>query len=106
MSVKVKHPLVVKDACVFFDLMDLGILDSFYQLEISVITTPQVLGEIDDAAQLQEVQGYIDAGKLVLDGDGDLEQLIAIAERAPALSLSDASVLDAATPAGRPARTS
>lgn len=97
MSVSAKQPLVVKDACVFFDLIDLGILERFYELKISVITTPEVINEIEQDDQRLEVQQYIDSGQIIIDEAGELTTILAITESQPRLSLTDASVLDVAT---------
>lgn len=97
MQASTNHPFVIKDACILFDLLDLGLLPHFYQLPLKVITTPQVIAEIEEPDQMAEVQPYIDNGKLEIDGEGELADMIAIRNANRGLSLTDASVLDAAT---------
>src|SRR5271169_4828387 len=97
MAVSAKVEVVIKDACIMFDLIDLGLLDGFYQLELIVMTTPGVIAEILDETQLKQVQVYIDNGRLQIDTSGTLEDLDQIVELNPGLSFTDASVLDLAT---------
>jgi len=96
MSGSAKVEIVIKDACIFFDLIDLGLLPSFYRLQLVVVTTPQVLAEIIDEAQLDEVNAYLESGQLQVDRFGLFETLAIITEGNPGLSFTDASVLEAA----------
>jgi predicted nucleic acid-binding protein len=96
MSVLHKKEIVIKDACIFFDLIDLGLLSVFYKLDVIVITTPQVINEIIDTSQLTEVNEYIENGKLKIDNEGGFEILTFITQNNPGLSFSDASVLEVA----------
>jgi rRNA maturation endonuclease Nob1 len=97
MSVSAKIEVVIKDACILFDLIDLDLLGSFYQLNLIVKTTPQVIAEITDTDQLSQVTVYIDNGKLQIDDSGDHAEHSEIVDKNPGLSLTDASVLDLAT---------
>lgn len=97
MSVSVKVEIVIKDACILFDLLDLGLLSDFYRLKFIVITTPEVIAEIVDEEQLSEIQPYIDNGHLQIDQFGVFEHILAIVESNPGLSLTDAAVLEVAT---------
>lgn len=97
MSVSVKEEVVIKDACILFDLIDLGLLSSFYQLKLIVITTPGVLSEIIDEAQLAAVNAYVENGRLQIDYFGMLDAISDIVENNPGLSFTDASVLEAAS---------
>jgi len=92
-----KVEIVIKDACVFFDLIDLDLLSSFYRLPLIVFTTPQVLAEIIEEVQLDEVNAYLESGQLQVDHLGLFETLALIIEGNPGLSFTDASVLEAAT---------
>jgi len=78
-------------------LIDLGLLPSFYELQLVVVTTPQVLAEIIDEAQLDEVNVYLESGQLQLDHFGLFEAIALIIEGNPGLSFTDGSVLEAAT---------
>lgn len=96
MSVSAKKEFFIKDACILFDLIDLGLLPSFHQLPLVVVTTPQVLDEIMDETQLAEVNTYIESGHLQVDHFGLFETITLITETNPGLSFTDASVLEAA----------
>jgi len=89
--------VVIKDACILFDLIDLDLLGSFYQLNLIVMTTPDVLAEITDQIQLSQVTKYVDSGQLQIDGSGVLDEHRQIVNKNPGLSLTDASILDLAT---------
>ena len=97
MLVSDKLEIVIKDACILFDLIDLGLLPSFYRLPLMVVTTPQVLAEIVDETQLTEVNIYLESGQLQVDHFGLFENIVLISEANPNLSFTDASVLEAAT---------
>jgi len=97
MSALPNQQVVIKDACIFFDLMDLGLLQHFYRLQLVVITTPQVLDEIVDEGQLAEVNSYIQTGYLQVDPFGQLEAMLSIRDANPGLSFTDASVLEVAS---------
>lgn len=97
MSASVNVEVVIKDACILFDLIDLGLLDCFYQLRLTVITTPEVLAEVTDDNQSLQIQHHIDNGNLHIDTFGVWETILEIVENSPGLSLTDAAVLEAAT---------
>lgn len=96
MSVLVKKDIVIKDACILIDLIDLGLMPLFYELELVVITTPLVIGEIKDLQQSEEVNVFVTNGKLHIDREGDLAVLTTIIENHRGLSIADASVLEVA----------
>lgn len=91
-----KKEIVIKDACILFDLVDLNLLEDFFQLEVSAFTTPQVIGEITDETQWEEVSKYINNGKLQIDVDGEFEIIAALYDEHPGLSIPDSSVLELA----------
>jgi rRNA maturation endonuclease Nob1 len=97
MAVSAKIEVVIKDACILFDLIDLDLLGCFYQLNLNVLTTPDVIAEITDENQRLQVNLYIDNGQLQIDESGDLADQREIVDKNPGLSLADASVLDLAT---------
>lgn len=97
MSASAKVDVVIKDACILFDLLDLDLLAHFYQLKLTVMTRPEVLAEITDETQLGQIQPYIDNGNLQIDGVDVLETAMAIIETNPGLSLTDAVVLETAS---------
>ena len=65
-----KEEIVIKDACILFDLVDLNLLEDFFQLEVSAFTTPQVIGEITNETQWGEVSKFINSGRLRIDAGG------------------------------------
>ncbi len=86
--------IVIKDACILFDLLDLNLMEDFYQLELTVFTTPQVIGEIEDPEQLREINIYINNGKLIVDNAGDYDIILAMSNEIAGLSSTDCSVLE------------
>lgn len=91
-----KKEIVIKDACILFDLVDLNLLQDFFHLKVSAFTTPQVIGEITDETQWEEVSKYIKNGKLQIDADGEFEFIVALYDEHPGLSIPDSSVLELA----------
>jgi hypothetical protein len=91
-----KKEIVIKDACILFDLVDLNLLEDFFQLAISAFTTPQVIGEITDETQWKELSKFINNGKLQIDTDGEFEIIASLFDEHPGLSIPDSSVLELA----------
>lgn len=91
-----KKEIVIKDACILFDLVDLKLLELFFQLEIVAYTTPLVIGEITDEEQRQVISSFINSGTLQIDNKGDFEAIEKIFIDYPGLSLPDSSVLELA----------
>lgn len=91
-----KKEIVIKDACILFDLVDLNLLEDFFQLEVSAFTTPQVIGEITNESQWGEVSKFINNRKLQIDSDGEFEAIAEIFDEYTALSIPDSSVLELA----------
>jgi len=91
-----KKEIVIKDACILFDLVDLNLLEDFFQLEVSAFTTPQVIGEITNESQWGEVSKFINNRKLQIDSDGGFEAIAEIFDEYTALSIPDSSVLELA----------
>lgn len=88
--------IVIQDACILFDLMDLGLIVPFFNLELTVMTTPQVIVEIVDDDQSSVTKEYIDSGKLRVDGNGELTEIQEILSKNSGLSFADGSVLELA----------
>ena len=91
-----KKEIVIKDACILFDLVDLNLLEDFFQLEVSAFTTPQVIGEITNESQWGEVSKFIDNGKLQIDVEGKYEAIAELFDEYAGLSIPDSSVLESA----------
>lgn len=91
-----KKEIVIKDACILFDLVDLNLLEDFFQLESEAFTTSQVIGEITNEQQWEAISKFIENGRLQIDDNGLLEDVTKINEAYPGLSLPDSSVLELA----------
>lgn len=91
-----KKEIVIKDACILFDLVDLNLLEDFFQLDVSAFTTPQVIGEITNEMQWEEISKFINNGKLQIDADGEFEVIAALYDEHAGLSIPDSSVLELA----------
>jgi len=88
--------IVIKDACILFDLVDLNLLGVFFQLALNSFTTPQVIGEITNEEQWVKISRYIDDRTLKIDDEGHFETILEIYEKHPGLSIADSSVLELA----------
>lgn len=88
--------ILINDSCILFDLMDLNLLQNFFQLKYAVYTTSMVIGEITNSIQLSEISKYIENGKLVIDTDETFEAIQLIYDKHPGLSFADCSVLELA----------
>lgn len=91
-----KKQIVVKDACILFDLVDLNLLGDFFQLEFIALTTPQVIGEITNEVQWNEISKFIEGGQLQIDADGEFGAIQELFDEHSGLSLPDCSVLELA----------
>lgn len=91
-----KKQIVIKDACILFDLVDLNLLKDFFQLEMIALTTPQVIGEITNEIQWNEISKFIENGQLQIDADGEYYAIQELYDEYSGLSLPDCSVLELA----------
>lgn len=92
----INKEIVVKDACILFDLIDLDLIAPFFELDLIVLTTPQVIAEITDVQQLEIVSAYIKSDKLTVDNWGQLDAIDALLNDNKGLSFADSSVLELA----------
>jgi len=92
-----KNNILINDSCVLFDLVDLNLLDEFFQLEYCFYTTHSVIEEVIDDSQMLVIEGYISNKKLIVDNKGLLESIELIYDLYPSLSFTDSSVLELAT---------
>ena len=88
--------IVIQDACILFDLIDLGLIDAFFELNLTVLTTPQVMVEIEEEEQLRKVEEFTSAKKLIIDKEGLLDHVDKIFGENSGLSYTDCSVLELA----------
>lgn len=89
-----KPCVVIKDACILFDLIDLDLLENFYLLDVVPVTTGFVVSEILDETQATLLTQGINAGKLVVYNDGDLGKIAAFSAEHTGLSFADCSILE------------
>lgn len=85
--------VAVTDACIFIDILELGISSNFFQLELEIHTTYEVWDELDGGQQ-EVLKAYRTVGKLtvhILEA-ADLEKMSSI-HYPKALSSPDKSVL-------------
>lgn len=92
----VRKDIVIQDACILFDLIDLGLIMPFFSLELMVMTTPQVVVEVTDDDQWHITREFIENGSLVVDGSGELTKIQEILSKNSGLSFADSSVLELA----------
>ena len=92
-----KYKILINDSCILFDLVDLNLIQDFFQLDYKFYTTPEVIGEITDNNQLSEVKKYISDETLIVDSMGSFESIQSLFDEYPGLSFTDSSVLELAT---------
>lgn len=95
-EVSIERTIVIKDACILIDLIDLDVLEAFYQLDITAVTTGFVVAEILEEEQVLAIKKVIEDGKLTVFDDGDVENINALTDQHPGLSFADCSVLELA----------
>jgi len=94
--VSTSKEIVIQDACILFDLIDLGLIDTFFELNVTVMTTPQVIGEIEEVEQIQKVAEFTSVKKLIIDEEGLLDHVDKLFGENKGLSYTDCSVLELA----------
>ena len=84
--------IVVNDANILIDLVDLGLLPHFFSLEFEFLTTSLVLDELYEEQQ-EALLPYVDSEVLIVQEmeEDDLEQIIEIQQSKPKLSQQDCS---------------
>lgn len=84
--------LIVNDANILIDLVDLKLLPHFFQIECEFHTTELILAELLDEQQ-EALLPYIETGKLIVDiiSEEDLAEIYTIRITKPALSEQDCS---------------
>ncbi len=93
----VKKGIIVQDTCILLDLVDLELLEGFFQLDIEVFTTPQVIAEITNDQQWEKVTVFVQSKRLKIDGKGVFESIVEISDTNPSLSFADSSVVELAS---------
>jgi len=94
--VSTEKEVVVKDACILFDLIDLGLIEPFFKLDLIVLTTPQVISEVTDADQMTQVSKFLESELLLIDSMGPIDMITSLKNEHRGLSFADCSVLELA----------
>jgi len=85
--------LVVTDACIFIDVMELQLASEFFGLELEIHTTVDVINELFPQQQ-QLLRAYEQGGKLTIHMLTPQDQMAIVQENFPrALSPEDCSVI-------------
>lgn len=84
--------IVITDANIFMHLIDAGLLDSFFQLELEFSTTREVFGEIGE--EQHQLSPYCGSGQLIVINSTEEEiELIEEFECAAGLSFPDRTII-------------
>ncbi|MDD3740590.1 MAG: hypothetical protein PHH30_05050 [Bacteroidales bacterium] len=89
-----KTKILINDACIMFDLIELNLIDSFFLLGFEFCTSKYVLNEFKGAEQKSIIDKYIDSGKLLIDKNPEIGKTLFFFEKYPALSYTDCSILE------------
>lgn len=57
---------VVNDTNIFFDLINVGLLNAFFQLKIKVFTTDFIIAEIEEPEQAEIIKKFVEEEKLFI----------------------------------------
>jgi len=86
--------ILVKDACIIIDLIELDLLDVFLSLDYIVITSQSVVKEITDEAQAELLANHIKANNMQKENDGELSDILNLMQKYTGISYADATVLE------------
>ena len=92
----IKEHIYIKDSCILFDLIDLDLVECFYNLDIQVVTTRQVIAEITDLNQIKAINHLISKEAICIDDQGEYEMILSIFQANAGLSFADCSVIEVA----------
>ncbi len=94
MKLQFEQNIIVKDSCIIIDLLELNLINEFLSLSYHVITTQNVVDEIEDKDQCEELLTIVSKNKILVDKSFDLGAVIAIKNETPSLSFTDATVME------------
>jgi len=86
--------ILVKDACIIIDLIELDLLDVFLSLDYIVITSQSVIKEITDKTQAELLANHIKANRMQKENDGELDAILKLMGKHTGISYADATVLE------------
>ncbi len=85
--------IAITDACIFIDLLELGLINPFFELSLEVHTSLDVINELN-ATQIAILKAYQSTGKLTVHNISDNERQQILSSKYPkTLSSSDQTVL-------------
>lgn len=99
-TVSNENHIIIKDACILFDLIDLDLIDHFFEMDFIVLTTQAVIDEITDPRHSEIVIKHIDLGNISIDQFSNDGFIIDLYSEHKGLSLTDCSVIDLASRTG------
>ena len=86
--------IIINDANILIDLVQLDLMNSFIQLEMELKTTDFVYEELNEEQEIV-ITGFIDSGDIeliVTEDDEDYNRIVDILENSSGLSFEDCSV--------------
>lgn len=85
--------IAITDACIFIDLLELGLINPFFELSLEVHTSLDVINELN-ATQIAILKAYQSTGKLTVHNISNTERQQILNSKYPkTLSASDQTVL-------------
>lgn len=92
-----KGELYIKDTCILIDLIELDLIDIFYNnLNLKIITTNFVISEITDSKQKVILERLISKDLVLVDCQGKFEDINSLYQLCAGLSFTDCSVIELA----------
>ena len=88
--------IAVKDACVLFDLIDLKLLNDYFQLGYKTFITSYVYNEITEVYQKAIIRSSIEKGSLIIDDELNDSKVFELSMSLKGLSMTDCSVIEVA----------
>lgn len=86
--------ILIKDACIIIDLIELGLFRSFLALDYVVLTTTAICLEINNDGQELELRSCLSERLLEEVPDGNILEVLALNRRYPGISYADATALE------------
>ena len=76
---------IISDACIFIDLIEINLINEFFDLPFEFYTTDFVINEIKDHRQLSIIKEFIDSEELKIfyARPGDLFHIVDISGKYP-----------------------
>lgn len=91
-----RRKTIIKDACILFDLIQLELLDSFFELDFLVYTSTHVLEEVLDTNQKSLINRHIQLKNLIIDDNFNDDFVFELRLEFRGLSITDCTLVDLA----------